>query len=226
MMAIGAAVCQVAAFDGTTALFLVSGGLLFLLGMEALEPLSQEIDQPDRMSSLPHERGALLLRHTAAPLLALLPFAALAVATVAVLKGSGAAAIAAVLVLPTIWAGAAGAAVSIVKDAPDMTSSAVEQTMMPPEMSGMTTIVRMLLPLVVSTIGSAGVLAVRAAHRSSSSEFAAAIRIAVAQLMLCAFIGWWVRRRDAWKIKFNAFMAEGKQASAQQRAARSELTRS
>jgi hypothetical protein len=44
--------------------------------------------------------------------------------------------------------------------------------------------------------------------------------------MLCAFIGWWVRRRDAWKIKFNAFMAEGKQVSAQQRAARSELTRS
>lgn len=226
MMAIGAAVCQVAAFDGTTALFLVSGGLLFLLGMEALEPLSQEIDQPDRMSALPHERGALLLRHTAAPLLALLPFAALAVGTVAVLKGAGGAAIAGVLALPTIWAGAAGAAVSIVKDAPDMTTSAVEQTMMPPEMSGMTTIVRMLLPLVVSIIGSVGVLAVRAAHRTGKPELATAIRMAVAQLMLCAFIGWWVRRRDAWKIKFNAFMAEGKQASAQQRAARSELTRS
>ena len=225
VMAIGAAACQVAAYDGTTAMFLVSGGLLFLLGMEALEPLSQEIDQPDRMASLPHERGELLLRHTFAPLLALVPFAAIAVATVALLKGSGAAAVAGVLVLPTMWAGAAGAAVSIVKDAPDATNAAVEQTMMPPEMSGMTTIVRMLLPLVVSVIGSVSVLAVRSAHRDGTSEIATAIRMGVAQLMLCALIGWWVRRRDAWKIKINAFMAEGKQASAQQRAARSEPSR-
>lgn len=226
VMAAGAAACAVAAYDGTTAMFLVSGGLLFLLGMEALEPLSQEIDQPDRMASLPHERGVLLLRHTIAPMLALLPFAAIAVGTVAVLKGSSAAAaVAGILVLPTMWAGAAGAVVSIVKDAPDAMNTAVEQTMMPPEMSGMTTIVRMLLPLVVSVIGSTSVLAVRAAHRAGTSEVATAIRMSVAQLMLCAFIGWWVRRRDAWKIKLNAFMAEGKQVTAQQRAARSEPSR-
>ena len=225
VMAVGAAACQVAAYDGSTAMFLVSGGLLFLLGMEALEPLSQEIDQPDRMASLPHERGELLLRHTMAPMLALIPFAGIAVATVAVLKGSSGAAVAGVLVLPTMWAGAAGAVVSIVKDAPDAMNTAVEQTMMPPEMSGMTTIVRMLLPLVVSVIGSVSVLAVRSAHRNATSELATAIRMAVAQLMLCALIGWWVRRRDAWKIKLNAFMAEGKNASAQQRAARAEPSR-
>jgi hypothetical protein len=225
VMAVGAAACEVAAFDGSTAMFLISGGLLFLLGMEVLEPLSQEIDQPDRMASLPHERGELLLRHTMAPLLALIPFAALAVGAVAVLKGSAAAAIAGVLVLPTMWAGAAGAVVSIVKDAPDALNTAVEQTMMPPEMSGMTTIVRMLLPLVVSVIGSVSVLAVRGAQRTGASELAVAIRMSVFQLMLCAFIGWWVRRRDAWKIKLKAFMAEGKQATAQQRAARTESSR-
>lgn len=97
--------------------------------------------------------------------------------------------------------------------------------MMPPEMSGMTTIVRMLLPLVVSTIGGAAVLGVRSAYRNGSSEISTAIRLAIAQLLLCALVGWWVRRRDAWKVKFNAFIAEGKQASAQQRSARADMSR-
>ncbi|CAB4883556.1 unannotated protein [freshwater metagenome] len=229
VLAVAAAACQVASYNGTSAMFLISGALLFLLGMEAMEPLSQEIDQPDRMASLPHERGELLLRHTLAPLVALVPFAGIGVVTVALLERSkgaaGAAAVAGVLALPTVWAGAAGAVVSVVKDAPDLMNSAVEQTMMPPEMSGMTTIVRMLLPLVVSIIGSISVLAVRSAHTHGTSELATAIRMAVAQLLLCGLIGWWVRRRDAWKVKLNAFMSEGKQVTAQQRAARAESSR-
>ena len=226
IIAIAAAASQVAAFNGTSAMFLVTGGLLFLLGMEALEPLSQEIDQPDRMASLPHERGVLLLRHTLAPTVALVPFAAIGVATVAALERSaGAVAVAGVLALPTVLAGACGAVISIVKDAPDAANTAVEQTMMPPEMSGMTTIVRMLLPLVVSTLGGAAVLGVRSAHRTGSSEIGTALRLAIAQLLLCALVGWWVRRRDVWKVKFNAFIAEGKQASAQQRSARADMSR-
>ena len=229
VLAIGAAACQVAAYNGSSAMFLVSGGLLFLLGMEAMEPLSQEIDQPDRMASLPHERGELLLRHTLAPMISLLPFAAITVVTVAVLErhhGAGAAAaVAAVLALPTIWAGAAGAVISIVKDAPDLMTSVVEQSMMPPEMSGMTTILRMLIPIVVSIIGSVSVLAVRSAHNHGTSELATAIRMAVAQLLLCALVGWWVRRRDDWKVKLNAFLSEGKQVTAQQRAAKVDTSR-
>lgn len=227
VLAVGAAASEVAAYKGTTAMFLVSGALLFLLGMESMEPLSQEIDQPDLMSSLPHERGDLLLRHTIAPMVALVPFAAIAVAAVGVIeKSAGAAAVAAVLALPTVWLGAGGAVVSIVKDAPDITSAAVEQTMLPPEMSGLTTIVRMLLPLVVSVIGSAGVLLVRSAHRAGSSELGAAIRLAVAQLILCALVGWWVRRRDQWRVKIKGIMAEGRDATAQQRATRAQSSRS
>ncbi|MEO7397022.1 MAG: hypothetical protein ABIW84_00505 [Ilumatobacteraceae bacterium] len=222
VLAAGAAACQVAVFEGTTAMFLLAGGLLFLLGMESLEPLSQEIDQPDRMASLPHDRGALLVQHTIVPMVALIPFGAIGVATVAVLRNSsGAVATAAILALPTVWIGAGGAVVSIVKDAPDISSAAVEQTMLPPEMSGLTTILRTLLPLLVSMIGSVGILIVRAAHDNGASVMAAAIRVGIAQLMLAGLVALWVRRRDVWSLKFKNMMAEGKQATAQQRAERS-----
>ncbi len=221
VLAVGAAACQIAAFNGTTAMFLLAGGLLFLLGMESLEPLSQEIDQPDRMSSLPHDRGALLVRHTIVPMIALIPFAAIGVATVAVFhKASGAAAIAAILALPTVWLGAGGAVVSIVKDAPDLSSASVEQTMLPPEMSGLTTILRTLMPLLVSMLGSVGILIVRAADTSGTSVIGAATRVGLGQLMIAGLIAVWVRRRDIWGAKFRALMAEGKQATSQQRAER------
>jgi hypothetical protein len=219
LLAVAAAAAEVAAYNGTTAMFLVAGGLLFLLGMETLEPLSQEIDQPDRLASLPHARGEILVRHIPAPFVALVPFAAIGVATVAVLRSPGDAVVAAILALPAIWLGAAGSAVSIVKDAPDITSLAVEQTMMPPEMSGLTTVVRTLIPLFVSFIGSASVLVVRAAHNSGQSEIGAAVRIGIAQLIIAGLIIVWVRRRDEWRLKFKNMMAEGREVTAQQRTA-------
>jgi hypothetical protein len=139
-LAAGAGACQVAAFHGTTPAILGSMVLLFVLGLESMEPLSQEIDQPDRTDSFPVERGLLLFRHLGAPTAVLVPFAVVgatsAVVTDAVVTdGSriGASiAIAAILALPTILAGAAGAAVSIVRDAPDPLASTNQQTFMPP----------------------------------------------------------------------------------------------
>ena len=226
LLAIGAAACQVATFKGTTAMFLLSGALLFLLGMEALEPLSQEIDQPDRLSSLPHKRGDLLVRHLIVPMIALVPFAAIGVGTVVVLDGSGSLAIAAILALPTVWLGACGAIVSIVKDAPDLASVGAEQTMLPPEMAGLTTILRTLLPLIVSIIGSIGVLVVRAAVNAGQSGAQAAIRIGIALLLLVALAIQWVRKRDDWKLKFKSIMAEGRDVTAQQKAQRADTYRS
>ena len=40
---------------------------LFLLGMETIEPLSQEIDRPDRTDGLPIDRGLLYAHHLVAP---------------------------------------------------------------------------------------------------------------------------------------------------------------
>ena len=99
--------------------------MLFVLGLEVMEPLSQEVDQPDRTDSLPIERGELLVRHLVAPSIALIPFAVVAAASaVAVLGTSRAIVPAAILALPTVLGGAAGGVVSIVRDAPDPTRTA------------------------------------------------------------------------------------------------------
>ena len=219
VLAVGLAAANVGAYRGTAPLFLVGGALSFLLGMEALEPLSQEVDQPDRTSSFLIERGLLMLKLTAAPMVALIPFGLIGVATVAVLdRGISHLALALLLGIPVLWTGAAGAAVSIVKDAPDAVSSNAVNSMMPPELSGMTTMVRMLIPLLPAMFGNVGVLIVSSARRHGQSEIGVAVRMLVFQLLLCAFVGWWIRRRDSWRIKINEFMAEGRQATAQKRA--------
>ena len=54
---------------------------LFLLGMETIEPLSQEIDRPERTDGLPIDRGLLYAHHLVAPAALLAGAAIIAAAT-------------------------------------------------------------------------------------------------------------------------------------------------
>ena len=210
-------VLQAAVVRGTTPALIGTALMLFMLGLEVMEPLSQEIDQPDRTDSLPIERGELLVRHLVAPALALVPFAVIAAATAVVVLGtSRAIAPAAILALPTILAGAAGGVVSIVRDAPDPTSSTT-QAFVPPEMAGISSAMRVGLPILVSALAAAPVLILRRAEQLGTSATGAALRGAVAALLLTFLVGFWVRRRDAWKRKFRQFMSDGQSYTKQQR---------
>jgi hypothetical protein len=215
--AIGA--CEVAAYRGTTPLVVVAGVLAFVLGLEVLEPLSQEIDQPDRTDSLPVERGLLLFRHLYAPLVALVPFACIgAFVAVVVHRLAGGSvsgiAVSAILALPVALAGAAGAAINIVRDASDPLSGAAQQSFVPPEMAGVSTVLRTLVPLVVSIAGALPVLAVREVveQQGASSAIAAAGRGVLAVMLLVAAVAWWVRVRDRLRRRFRGFMAEAQAA--------------
>ena len=220
VLAVGVGLADLGAYRGTAPLVLVAGGLTFLLGMEALEPLSQEVDQPDRTSSFAVERGALQLKLITAPLVALAVFSLIAAGAVGVADGRlSAFGIALIMAIPTMWAGATGSIISIVKDAPDALSAASEQAMLPPELSGMTTVIRMLIPLVVSVVPHLMILAVRSANEHQRSLLGTAVQVVVSQLLLCLLVGWWVRRRDSWKIKINKFFADGREAAAQGRSA-------
>jgi hypothetical protein len=219
---------QVGVFRGTTPLIAVTGILLFVLGLEALEPLSQEVDQPDRTDSYPVDRGELLLRHLLAPLVALVPFALLGGAGAVVIHliaddgrtrgGAGGVAVVAILAAGAVLAGAAGATINIVRDAPDPVSSTTQQTFVPPEMAGVTTVMRTLIPLLVSIAGALPVLAVRAAHEDGANELASAARAALAVVLLVVAVAVWVRKRDRVRRRVRAFMAEGRAATQQQRA--------
>jgi hypothetical protein len=229
MVALAAAIgaCQVAVLRGTTPLVAVSALLSFVLGLEVLEPLSQEVDQPDRTDSFPIERGDLMVRHLVAPAVVLLPFAliGLAVAT-AILANlhdgpglGGSLGVGALVALATAYGGAAGSTVSVVRDAPDPMSTNNQEMFLPPEMAGITTSLRMLIPLVVSGIGALSVLLVRAALRGPdpSAVLGTAIRTAVGVVLLCAAVVMWVRKRDAFRRWWRGFVAEGRAQSNQQR---------
>jgi hypothetical protein len=212
-----AGVFQAMVIRGTTPALVGTALMLFLLGLEVMEPLSQEVDQPDRTDSLPIERGELLVRHLLAPAIALVPFAAIAAASaVAVLGTSRAIAPAAILALPTVLAGAAGGVVSIVRDAPDPTRNTA-QAFVPPEMAGISSAMRIGLPILVSALAAATVLLVRRSEQLRTSVTGAALRGAVGALLLAFLIGFWVRRRDQWRRKFRQFMSDGQAYTKQQR---------
>ncbi|MEO5725075.1 MAG: hypothetical protein ABIQ39_07225, partial [Ilumatobacteraceae bacterium] len=87
-VAAAAGVSQAAVMRGTSPALVATAALLFMLGLEAMEPLSQEVDQPDRTDSLPVVRGDLMMRHLAAPAVALIPFALIgAIAATALTAG-------------------------------------------------------------------------------------------------------------------------------------------
>ncbi len=221
-LAAGIGVLQVAAVRGTTPAVLGSGLLAFVLGLEVMEPLSQEVDQPDRTDGLPVDRGELMVRHLAAPTVALVPFAVVGAAAAVLAAGTtDAIAPAAVLALPTLLGGAAGGVLSIVRDAPDPFASADQQAFIPPEMAGFTTTIRLLWPILVSSVGTCTVLLVRSALTKGDSLTGAAVRGAVGSLFVAGLVAYWTKVRDHVRRSIRGFMDEGRAQTAAQRQLRS-----
>ncbi len=214
-------VLQAATIRGTTPAMLGSALLGFILGLEVMEPLSQEVDQPDYNDSYPVDRGELMVRHLAAPLVALVPLSVVtALAAILTLGGnSKAIAPAAILALPTLLGGVSGGIISIVRDAKDTSSSSSQQTFIPPEMAGFTTLIRLLWPLLISTIGTSTVLIPRAALTLGDSVIAASIRGGIGSLLVITATCYWVKVRDRLREKIRSFMDEGRAQTASQKAA-------
>ncbi len=209
-------VLQAVVMRGTTPALIGTALMLFMLGLEVMEPLSQEIDQPDRTDSLPIERGELLVRHLIAPAIALVPFAVVAAACAVAVLGTKAIAPAAILALPTILAGAAGGVVSIVRDAPDPTKGS-SQAFVPPEMAGISSAMRVGLPILVSLLAAATVLLARHAEQLGTSATGGAVRGAIGAALLAILVTYWVRQRDQWRRSFRRFMSDGQSYTKQQR---------
>ena len=222
-LSIGIGLLHAAAVRGTTPAFVGAALASFVLGLELLEPLSQEVDQPDHTDSLPVDRGELMARHLLAPLVALVPFAVLAGAAAVASLGTDALAPAAILALPLLAAGVTGSIVSVVRDAPDPAASAAQQTFVPPEVAGLTTSVRLAWPLVVSAVGSAMVMFPRSAWEHGGSTVAGAVRGALGAVLLVIVVGYWVKVRDHVHRRVRAFLSEGRDYTATQRVARREL---
>jgi hypothetical protein len=197
-----AGLAVVAVVRGTTPALVVLALGLFLLGLDAIEPLSQEIDHPGRTDGLPVERGALHLWLLTAPAAWLVPFALVGAGVVAALEpGTTAAAFA--LAVPVTWVGAAGSVVNAVRDSSP--TAATESVLVPPEFAGFGNAVKVLIPLVVSAVSAVAVLAVREQPGAGT-----VLRMVLLSVLVVAALGWWVRRRDDWRRSVQAFLAAGR----------------
>lgn len=189
-------------------------GSLFFVGLESLEPLSQEIDRPDITDGLPIERGWIYAHHLAAPAV-LLAAVGLIGAVTAVIADPDLGAMTFAVAIPMVWAGALGPVVVTVLDAPSTPSPTTllgtprdaETSFVPPEFAGFSTAVKTLLPVLISAVGTIPVFVARFAGDASSVG-----RSLVALGLFIGLVVVWVRRRDPWSAKLRKFMEEGQAA--------------
>ena len=182
------------AWAGTTPLVIAAGVALFVVGLDAIEGLAQEVDHPSRQESIPLAAGALLVRHVPAAVAVILPPAAVA-AVAAAVPGPGAvpAGVAAALVVPLALGGVAGAVVSVVGGIPDTTQG---WSFAPPEAQGMRLAFRLVWPPALAGAGALPLLAARAAHDAGTSTVEAAAAAGVFVALLFALVCGWVRVRE------------------------------
>ena len=205
-LAIGAGLGAVAVLRGTSPAVVGVGIALYLLGLDGVEPLAQEVDHPDHTDGIPRPRGWVMARHTWAPAIALIPFAAIAAAIVVIARPPEWS-LAAALLVPITLGGACGAVVSIVRDAPDPIATATASAV-PPEFAGFTNTMRLLWPVAVSTLAALPLLVLREQPGGGT-----AARSATAVVILGAAVVWWVRRRDEWRGRVRAFFEAGRRSA-------------
>lgn len=192
-----------AAARGTTPAFIACGLLLFVLGLDLVEPLSQEIDHPDRTAGLPRENGWIHAHLVVGPAAAAVPLAMIGAAVCTlVAPGSGPAAFA--LAVPVVWCGVFGAVVNAVRDEFDPSSTATKsyELVVPPEVSGFSDVTRMVWPVAVSSAGMLAALAVRAAPNAGT-----VFRALVGLVLWLTAARWWLVHRSAIRRRWREFAA-------------------
>jgi hypothetical protein len=183
-----------AVYNGTTPAIVIIGAALFMVALEMLEPLAQEIDQADRTSSYPRPRGLIHLRLTS-PVVVVAPvLASIIVATTLVVERDMWL-VAVIGSLSAVLAAFAGAAVNIVSGAPDPTTTTVSQNSMPPEVAGTVSIVKSLWPVALSIAGSLPFV-FASLERTTGGAEAVALRVSIAVALGTALVAAWVFKRD------------------------------
>jgi hypothetical protein len=154
----GAGLCLAGVWSGTTALVVPAGLLVWLAGLDAIEPMAQETDHPSLLESYPEEPGVVRVRHLAVALVVMVPVG-LAGCLAALVFGDPALVVQ--VGLPAVAAaslgGVCGAAVSVVRGAPK--PGALDQ--MSPEASGTVKLLAAAIPPLLATLGVAPVLVAR-----------------------------------------------------------------
>jgi hypothetical protein len=181
-------------WDGTAPLLVVAGFAMFLVGLDACEPLGQELDHPSRLQSMPVPAGWILLRHlwVAFGVCFVVALGASAVAVATDFSG-GAVALAAAVAPGMAGAAMAGAAVSLMGEV--RTVSTLD-TLLPPDANGARIVVRTAIPPAIAVAGTLPLLAARAAYQHDSLVAGALVNADVGVALLVGLVVAWVRFRE------------------------------
>lgn len=209
-----AGLCLTIAYNGTTVAIAGTGVALFIIGLELLEPLAQEVDQGDRTDTYPKPRGIVYLSLLVPSLVMSLPIAAI-MAVVMGIAEPDMWTTALIISLPAIVAGLGGAAINIVAGTPDQLSTTVQQNMMPSEVAGTVSLVKAIWPLALSTAGSLPVVVAHLAVKDGNGPEAAAFRVVIAVVLCLGLIIGWIRFRDDIKRSINQAAADSRRTSLQ-----------
>src|SRR5262249_42960168 len=111
-MALAAGAALALTWAGASYFLVLAGVLTYAVGLEVLEPWSEESDRPDLTASLPRGRGSVLLPHLPAAVVAASAIGLVPLAAVAVLRPPPVVlGVAAVLLAPAAIAGVCAASV-------------------------------------------------------------------------------------------------------------------
>jgi hypothetical protein len=189
VLAIIAGLALAAMWQGTTALVAAVGVTFYIAAIEAIEPLSQELDHPGMLELVPIDPGEVLLTHTISAVVAMTAIYTVAgiMATLVTLDWDLAVAVA-IAAVPGAAAAVAGAALSIKRfDSPMLVPS--------PEVEGPRLLIRLLWPPALATAGAATVLVARSAAESNGA-LAPTVNTAAGVSFVAILALVWIRFRD------------------------------
>lgn len=193
------------AWTGTTPLVVLAGLAMFLAGLDAVEPLAQEVDHPSRRDASPMPASQIHLLHIPIGVLGMLVAAGVA-GVVAAAPGAGRlpSDLAVLLVLPLAMGGLGGALVSVLAGPVSMSEG---WSLAPPEAQGMRLAFRTAWPPGIGVIGATPVLLARAAVDHGRPALAGAQPMLMGVTVLFVLICGWVRVRDDVAAWWKAQMA-------------------
>jgi len=195
MLALGAAAGAAlrGMWSGTTPLLILAALCLFLAALDAIDPLGQDVDRPDRWGTFPVPDGKLLLRHLIVPTAAMVLVGLVGLGTAAALGPSALVAELAGVILPLAAFAAVVAATGSVVMGPADNSKVIAS----PEAAGIGLVGRAAWPPALVALALAPLLAARSAVADGLPPVATAANVAFLAGLPVAGAVWWISFRKA-----------------------------